>query len=172
MNSPLQQGSELALDGQKEVFQLAGTVDELPGACREQSTYTRADESEDGRQNGLAFVAGTDDHGGGTVVDGNAEAEAGACSNRGADERVTATMAIPLDGNALNALAREGLVSVRGMKDKNVVAHGLQVALIGLAGGQRYFGLFAWGELFQVGPVKIVGGPKGRGDHCGKGEEE
>ena len=129
-------------------FQLAGTVDLLPGSYGEQSAYTRADESEGGRQDGLAFVAGTDDHGGRTVVDGNAEAEAGACSNRGADERMAAAMAISLDGNALNGLAGQGLVSARGMNDESVVAHGLQVALIGLAVPKRHLGLLTWRELF------------------------
>jgi hypothetical protein len=126
---------------------LPGTVQDLPGACGEQSAYTRADESEGRRQNAFAFVASTDDDGGRTVVDGDAETEASTRSNRRADERMAATMAISLDGNALNGLAAEGLVSARGMNDKSVVAHGLQVTLVGPAVGCRGSSAGPWGVL-------------------------
>src|ERR1700731_5176048 len=125
-------------------FGSAGAVDDLPGACGKQSADTRADESEGGRQNTFAFVAGADDYGGRTVIDSNTETEAGTCSDRSADESVATTMAISLDGNALNGLAGKSLVSVRGMNDKSIVAHRLQLTLTGVAVGQRYFGFLTW----------------------------
>ena len=137
---------------------LIRAVNLLPATCGQSRPDCSAEEAEDRRNDGLSVVASADDRLWRTIgINGCAGPEAGAGSNRCADECVAAPMPRALGIHLLDALTRYRLIRSSAVDHDGFVADGAKLTLVGLCVIQHNTNHLAVGHLFERVPGGILG---------------